>query len=461
MKKILSILAMLLPVITLSAKSPVLQIVPEELPQGVKQVYPDQGFVVVSKAENPNGVSNINVAFNSFIETNPDNTTPALLYFNDFSTAVDQTLFSSVNMETLKEGCVLFKRNSWNKTGIYKIEIPEGFWLYESSSLPTPAITLYYEIYIGYSLLPHPGVITDLSEIILNFNDADVVRTTGMGQCKFSLDNSPNEYSMSYKVVDYDNSGKENQVVFNVSSNDTSSVNITEPGTYMLTIDSGTFEYITYGPNYPADPEDYISRTNSYIIAKYDIPPFNISEIEPSPDEVQEYFDFFTIYFPEDMTVFMRNDKVHSNIFSVNDNGVVNDGSPLCWVVFNFDNNYEDPDTEEVYSNKMILTLMDPFTAEPLSQFTPTSGEYCLRLAPSLFSGLFKDNFFNSPAFDFYYVVKNSISGLMQIEELASSESNSIYTMSGIRIAKDADNSVIGSLPSGLYIINGKKVYVR
>ncbi len=464
MKKLLLLSVLLLPACLL-AKSPQPQVQEAPLPSGVSSVSPAQGFVEVSGPAFPKGVSNIGVTFSNDIIVNEANTTPALLYFNDFTTPAAKTLAVGVDMETLKTGSVLFKSTTWNKTGIYKIEIPEGYWLYDGSNNPTPAITLYYEIYIGYNVVPTPGVVPELDLVVLTFWEADKVERTpnSSSTISFYQDNSDQVYSVHYTIMDYNGDGKENEVVFNVGDFNGIAQTFRQTGIFGLMIDSGAFTYYVYGPNYANDPEDYVVRKNDDLLLKYNIPNIPMPEIDPPTDEILEYFDYFTLWMPERFTKWFTNDKTSCNIFAVNDNGIVDTNTSLCRVRFVWDNNMEDE--ENVYADKIVLNLFDVETNEPLDKFMPPSGFYCLKLADGLFSGMYQSlldgaspEFVNSSPFDYYYEISNSV-GVEDIKAVeAAAESYDIYTLTGLRVARNADASVLSTLKPGLYIINGKKI---
>lgn len=471
MKKLLLTLALMAPVAML-AKEPSLRITPEPLPEGITSVAPIQGFVEVAGSVYPQGVSNIGVNFPQDVEVNEANTTEALLYFNDFSTPADKTLAASVDQLTLRTGGVIFKGRSWNKTGIYKIVIPEGYWIYTDSRELSPAMTLYYEIYIGYNVLPTPGVVEELQNIVLTFWEADEVRRSqnaGLSM-EFYKDNSEGAYACNYEIMDYNNDGRNNQVVFSFGSSDGISQTFIEPGVFGLRIDAGFFEYIVYGPNYPTDPEDFVKRTNEPLLFKYNIPNIPMPEIDPAPFEPLEAFTEFTLWMPDRFTKWFTNDRSASNIYAVNENGVVDTSVSLCRVRFVLANNL-DEDTEQVYPDRIVLNLFDVDTNEPLESFTPADGLYCLRLADGLFSGEYASlidgvapEFVNSSAFDYYYEIKNDpSSGVEEIESMveAAGDLCTVYTLSGICVARNADVSILNSLKPGLYIVNEKKVIIK
>lgn len=477
MKKILLAAALLLP-LAVSAKDPVLQITPEPLPTGVS-VTPAQGFVDVSLSDqgNPKGVGAIAIVFNyQEVTINEKCKTPAKLYKNDFTTPVEESFFRGIDIESHMIASVLFKKGAYNNTGIYKVEIPEGFFVYAdgvdsngdlTGTNPTPALTLYYEIYVGYAISPTPGVVPEIQEIVLTFPDADEIVMNESGQIAFFQDNGP-DYLVVTNIMDYNNDGKKNEVVLSLSDTDGIAIEaLIEPGTYSLQIPAGKFTYKTYGPDYASDPTDFVERTSPYLFFKYDIPFFAQPEIIPATDEPVESFSLFDIILPDSFQKWTNNDKVNNNIYTVSDNGVVNDGAPVMIAKINPELFYDPATTDYDYpASEVILSLYDADENKFIDEWTPAPGNYCLRLGKSLCFGQYTDSmgnvsFVDTPQFDYYYTVQNSGSetGVEDIEnaEIAD-ETVTIYTLSGIRVALNAAPEVLGELAPGIYIVNGKKM---
>ena len=61
------------------------------------------------------------------------------------------------------------------------------------------------------------------------------------------------------------------------------------------------------------------------------------------------------------------------------------------------------------------------------------------------------------------YTVKNDSGLIAGIEEVVTEKNNgwTVYTITGVKVVETKDASIIESLPSGIYIINGKKVFIK
>lgn len=489
MRKSLLLAALALPLL-MAAKDPQLQITPQPLPEGVSSVSPAQGFIDVSNDEyaSPKGCGAIGIKFGGKqVAINKNCKTPAKLYKDNFETPVEESFIRAIEPMVHLEGSVLFKKGAYNTTGIYKVEIPDGFFVYadgtydkdgdETGTVPTPGMTLYYEIYVGYNVSPAPGVVPELEVVMLNFPDADEVQINSVASVPgLSGDLLFYEENGSYFSISPTVMGK-NQVALSFGSDGISQTFI-NPGEFTIAIAAGKFSWKTYGPDYATDPTDFVEHKSPYMIIKYTIPHFPQPAIYPDTFEPVQSFEFFELTMPENLTKWINNDKVVSYIYPVSDNGVLNTAAPLMACLIDID----DPDClvpdpsnpgQTIYDpNAVILYLYDIFTNENvpvadwkrLEKWSPADGQYCLRLGKDLFSGMYKsmltdqDSFVNCPAFDYYYTVSGNGTGVKDVEEIAGEDGLTIYTITGLLVAKNAPAEAFNALAPGLYIVNGKKL---
>lgn len=435
---------------------------PAPLPDGIT-AYPAQGFVNTSNTEYPSGISNIGLGFTQEVMPNTANENPARLYYQNFDVAAEETLSTSVDPLTWMTAGVVFKERVWTLPGVYKVEIPEGLFLFvdgedadgeRTGSEPVPAVTLYYEIYKGYDITPGSGNVPMLQEAVLKFTDADEVRPTERASgIDFYLDNSNNEYSYGYSIIDKDGDGVENEVVFTFGEN---GAGIAEPGIYGLNIPAGSFIYTTFGENYPSDPNDYTERQNQEILVKYTIPRTAQPTIDPDPDFAVKSFDSFMIYFPDGFTLFFADTMGHSPLYRVDAEGNID--TTKVYV-------YAKADPVEENASFVILRLYDPKTHELLESYTPpVDGEYCLSTVNSLLYGIWpaaltggEEFTGGSDVYNYFYTV-NSGSSVKELEkEKANACEGPVYNLQGIRVA----DSLKEQLPAGLYIAGGRKLVIK
>ena len=478
MKKLLLFAIAALPMM-MSARAPQCSINPFPVPEGIT-VSPAQGFVEVSGTAYPKGVSNIGLTFTKPVCQNPQSTEPAKLYMDNMVTPAATTLATGIDMETQRTASVLFKNRTWNGTGVYKIEIPEGMFCYVASydaggepvpGDPVPAVTLGYEIYVGYNVLPQPGIIDQLDNVYVYFPDADKVipqpenmKAQGSNPAlSFYKDNSDAEYGLTYVVMDYDQDGRENEVVFTIGDNDGIAMEFMEPGTFGLYVPAGAFKYVVYGPNHDADPSDEIEYENAPILIKYTIPNMPAPQIYPDPSNPLTEFSDFYLYPSEDFfKSWFSNDRISSYIYSVSDTGIIDDSAPIAEVKAKA-NQYWDS-TDDTTVNELELYLYDREKDQVMTSMTPPPGRYVLVLEQGLINGMSQYNdFILGDPFQYYYTIFDpNMSGVEEVEPAApADELLTVYNVAGVCVARDADKSVLGTIAKGLYIVNGKKVLVK
>lgn len=461
-RELLSTLLALLTVQALSARSPEPVNPPADLPDGLT-VAPEQGFVDTSNNAYPKGISSIGLTFTQAITPNTANTRPALLYYNDFNEPAEETLATSVDLVTWLTGGVIFKERTWTLPGLYKVEIPEGMFLFAdgedaggelTGKNPTPAVTLYYEIYKGYQMEPGSGTVAKLDVAVLRFLDADEVRPKDpAAEIQFYMDNNASDYSVSYEITDEDGDGRANDVVFSLLQGGNS---VTQPGVYGLDIPAGAFEYLVRNEGGPDD--DYTEWTNREILIKYTIPRGPRPEMDPDPDFAVKSFDSFMMYLPDGFTLWFADTMGHSPLYGVNEYGEVDTTRVYA---------YAKVQPYEEGISFVTLRLYDPITHEMLETYTPPEpGMYCLRTVPSLLFGVWpaaeaggEEFTGGSDEYEYFYTVVDGGSGVscpgIEADNLPANDA--VYTIFGVKVADSASET----LPKGLYISGGRKFVVK
>ncbi len=440
---------------------------PAELPAGIS-VSPVQGFVDISNNASPNGVSSIGLSFSQEVVPNAANTEPALLYHNDMDTPAASTLITSIDTETWRLGGVIFKDRTWNVAGVYKVEIPAGMFCYASGvndlgeptgTEPTPGMTLYYEIYKGYSLSPASGTYGSLSEAELTFTDAyEVEANPSANTISFYMDNSMDSYMVKYELVAPTTDDEHYAVKFSFGSNG-SYGEVSTPGIYGLLIPAGAFTYRSPGPSFATDPTDYVERTNEEILVKYTVPRYPAPEIDPDPNFAIKQFDSFNIYLPDGFTLWFADNMAQNNIYRVDEEGNIDTTKVYA---------YAKAGAANASDGFVTLNLYDPVSHQPLATYTPDEpGLYCLRLCTSLLFGEWpaavsggEPYLGGSDAYDYFYTVISATTGIgcPGVEAETISPLGGVYNLNGVRVAEEADAATMRSLPKGVYISGGRKI---
>ncbi len=408
------------------------------------------------------------------VEKIESNTTPAELYYEDFTKPACTTLTVSIDMESWKTAGVIFP-GTWNKDGKYKIVIPSGMFMFGGA--PNPAMTIYYEINVGWYATPVDQlVLTNLEEVVLTFPNASKVELTD----KFSatVSSTLTEEFGFVKAVDG------NRVIFRMAQGDLS-MGITTPGQYMLHVQPNSILFEQNGKTY---------YTNE-IRLTYHIPESPEPSIWPFADEpIENGLEYFEVTAPMgfDGPSFLLNDRASNFLYRADANtGVLDKTAPVAIAK----TIWGESDWER---RQLYLGLYDPITLEPLNfelvtedangNFIPSdewyvepgslkawkpdvSGTYCLVLAQGLYSGDYtsiiagsEPKFVTSAPFRYYYEIKG-IDDSSDVEEIEIAEPASdvvnAYSLTGVRVISNGTQNDVKNLPAGFYIVNGKKIIVK
>lgn len=443
-----------------------------DYPTGLKIEPAPDSTVDVSGNKSPLGVSAIAfTSSNGDVAKNESNTTPAELYWNDFSVPVATTLSTSIDMETWKTAGVIFP-GTWNKNGEYKIVIPEGMFLIGSAKCP--AMTLYYDINVGW--YPEPAnnmVVAELEDIVLNFPDASEVNFTKTFTSSFAT-RLGDTYPYSYSIDG-------NRVIFKMAQSGGVSSKLATPGQYMLHIQDGGIEYVQNGVTYETEE----------IRLTYFIPAAPEPDIYPYVDmNIQDGLEYFELTAPAGFSTesfFLINDRAANNLYRADENGTVDTTLPVLTAKSIW--------TECMPERGIIyLGLFEPYTGEPLNfEFDKGSdsrpldstewtvvpgtrhpwkpqvgGHFCLLLSQGLYTGNYQSpiagsssQLVTSDPYRFYYYIEGNVSDVKEVLNSPETDCVDAYTLTGIRILKNAPKENLNNLPAGIYIVNGKKVIVK
>lgn len=440
---------------------------PAPVPEGIT-VDPPQGFVDTSNPVSPNGVSSIGFTFSGAREVmpNPARTAEAKLYYNDFTTPIEVSRVATVDQMSWRTVGVLFKERTWKLEGLYKVEIPEGMFVYvdgtdasgeRTGTDPTPAMTLYYEIYRGYNISPASGPVEQLDYIDIRFPDADEVTVNNtISDAQFYLDNSDDPYSFSHSIEVDPATGKQTMVRLKLMDADGNEV--TAPGTYGVNIPAGVFSFRVYGDDYAEDPTDYVEYSTHEMLVKYVVTRGEQPRIEPSPEDEVESLGDFRLYLPDGMNLWFVDSMGKSYLYQVDEvTGEIDNTRIIAYAVAD---DYKPGDTF------VTLGLYDPQSYERLTKFEPSPGTYCLITSRSLLYGEWPATS-NSDAFTggsdpyyYFYRVVDINSGVECPGACVEAEQDGpLFNLQGVKVADRA--AAASRLPKGVYISGGRKIMIR
>lgn len=398
------------------------------LPEQVVSVNPPQGWVDTSNNANPLGVSEISVTFRTTPEVNPNCTSIVSIYVDGSDVPTESVVaneVSRIDLMGLPVGAVSFTKR-YTAPGLYHITIPAGVWLLDG--VESPAMELNYGIRKLQTLSPETGVCNELSVITLTVAGTNVQQHDSPG-----LYTLFDDYDLSVSIEE----GTDSSVITMALSEP-----ITTPDTYTLLIPGGTFTYdIT-------DDNGTTTESSQEIVATYYISPIEKPAITPEEGTV-EGFENFTLTMPADYSMMMADTMALSYIYAVNPDGSLSPSYEYRVRVTEYDAD----------NGTVQLTVLNSDSVATDTLLSPANGEYALRLANALVSGFYEEMFVSTAPFEYYYTV-NNLTGVETVN-LPENELLDVYTITGIRVNRNLQREDLKNLPTGLYIVNGKKIMVR
>lgn len=398
------------------------------LPDQVLSVSPAQGWVDTSNNANPLGVTEISVSFQTTPEVNPDCTSNISIYVDDSNVAAETLIANEVayvDAMGYPTGGFIFKKR-YTAPGFYHVSIPEGVWLLDG--VASPAIELNYGIRQLQTLSPAPGICSELSTITLTVTGTNVQQNNTPG-----LFSGLDDYDLSISIEE----GTDLSVITMTTDKP-----ITTPDTYTLLIPAGTFAYDI------EEDGQTVTINSQEIVATYYISAIPKPAIDPAEGTV-EGFDNFTITMPEGYSMLFADTMSINFIYPVMPDGSLSPSYEYRVRVAEYDS--------EAGTVQLVVLNSEGMPTETL--LSPANGEYALKLADSMVSGFYNEEFVNTAPFIYYYTVNNT-TGIENIG-LTENEMLDVYTVTGIRVGRNLDRESLKALPAGLYIVNGKKILVR
>lgn len=420
---------------------------PIPLPQGIRSVSPEQGFVDTSNNANPLGVQEITLTFNSCPEVNTECAEVAKCYYNGGEEAVATAGPECAYRDNMgvPAGAILFPINL-SETGTYHITIPAGMFIVDGEE--SPAVELNYEIRPLYILSPRQGICDYLSEITLTFPGAFEITRDDSKVVEFSMNNWTAEYGLTPAYLPTDNENMIDRVVFSFfdPKSDIAIESMTEAGTYTFFADAGAFTVKVAGPNYPEDPESYYEFQTPDILRQFIVADSPAPSIDPEQGDIT-IFDTFTLTPPAGYQVMFVDDMCTSHIYPLKADGSLAP-DPVCDLKAKSD------------GDKAVLTVINKM-GQP-QPYEPAAGDYVLQLASGVFFGAYNGGApLLSVPYEYTFHVPNGPVGVECITGATETTDFTVYNLSGIRVLKAADADAVRALPAGFYVVNGKKMVIK
>lgn len=405
------------------------------IPDNVSAVYPNpDSRVDLGPNASPLGLQQISVMFRKDVTVNPDCDGKACIYLQGEDTPLQTVGVSgaSVDLEQSKMGSVLFPY-SCTANGLYRVTIPEGFWILEGAGL-SGALDLYYEILVPQRIAPAEGVAKELKEFRLEFPGYKEARILHANRFEFFRHSSPDIYPISVTQGKNDDGSTANYILISLNQP------VSEQGDYSLFVKAGA----AAGVSYTDDGEEIIDE-NIEALYHYTISQLNAPAITPEEGLV-ENLGPFELTVPDGADFWFLNDRAVSFIYPVKEDGSLAPDAAYRVTARRIDE-----------SDRIALTIWDG--GQGMTSVTPASGAYALQLASGLFSGSWNGEFINSAPFVYYYQVVSDPNGVgMNPAGNVVIRPLGIYTIDGRRISGESKSTE--TLPEGLYIIDGRKTVI-
>lgn len=410
------------------------------VPENVSAVYPTpDSRVDLGPNASPLGLQQISVVFNSDVTVNTDCTEKACIYLEGEDTPLQTVGISgaSADLTQSKMGSVLFP-NSCTANGSYRVTIPEGFWKLDGHGL-SGAFDLNYEILVPQRIWPAAGVASELKEFRLEFPGYDEARVLDPSKIEFFRHSSSSVYSLSITEGKNEDGSKSNYILISLTRP------VTEQGEYSLFVQEGAAEGVSYGGS---DDKPEKTDANIEAIYHYTVSQIAAPAIVPTEGTVEAFVPF-ELTVPEGAEFWFVNDRAVSFIYPVEADGTL---SP--------DAAYRLTARKDDATDKIVLTIVE--NGEPMTSMFPQPGSYALKLATGLFSGSWNGEFINSAPFVYYYNVLDTPDGVKITQPTAESMRQSgVFSLDGRKITVTREGASTELLPEGVYVIEGKKKYIK
>lgn len=410
------------------------------LPQNVTSVDPRPDTRVNTGAfSSPLGVQQISVVFSKDVTINASCTEKAHIYKDGEETPIQSVGISGAFVDAMYSniGGVLFP-NSCTSNGNYRVTIPEGFWQLSGAGL-SGAFDLYYEILTPQTISPSNSIQRELKEFRMEFPGFDEVKILDKSKFEFLRLSSSDTYNINVSEGINEDGSRANYILITLATP------VTTQGEYNLFIQANAAEGISYGPNYPENPNDIIREPNTEVLQRYTVSLVDKSAINPA-EGLLDKFTSFELTVPEGSQFWFVNDKAVNFIYPVNEDGSLSP-DPICRLT-----GRRIEDTE-----KILLTVNE--NGNVVDSFTPKPGKYALQLASGLFSGSWDDEFINSSPYIYYY----EIMGGSSVDEIPTpyiKADEAVYTIDGRKVSDSKESLREKTLPKGIYISGGHKIMI-
>lgn len=417
-------------------------------------VAPPQG--VINMAEYPAGCGAFTIRFPKIATPNRENPKTVELMYNGSSLKSVSSADASVSMQdgfdkvtSSYEGVIDF----WHVTtpdnlaitpGNYTLTVPEGFFLYEDGT-PVPSISGEWQIK-GTSVTLTPAsssVVTSISTITATFKDAEKVTFTDNTTTETAYDDEGVAHTYKVYAVVLEPRSSDNVFIPTVTVEGNKVIYtfdppVEDPGKYDFSIKAGSVSiYDADGTMTPCSTVDAIFHIELELPAP-DIEPVEGQYSVINPTREGTNYAFFRLYADEKITYTLNS---YARFVPVTTGA----GTSTNFYIMKNPNNVKG------------MILVDQKISERTKDqpFEPVEGDYVLIVPAKSYqtaSGM-------NSEYRYYYTFRHGQSSVTLLQ--TGDEGITVYTPTGVCVARNASTDILSSLPAGIYIVNGKKIAIR
>lgn len=313
---------------------------------------------------------------------------------------------------TITEGKIVLN-DPITEEGFYMLHIPRGFFNLgtEFDTAKNVEVNMPFSIMAAeYTAFPEQGVVNSLDIIEISYLGGDIkINDLNDAKASWASDNEVDGHIFTNVVVD----GSLLKLTFDSE--------ITEPGTYQVTVPAGFIQF-SDGTEAPAVNLTYT------IEAQGERPNITVNPEEGNVTSI-----------PQGISIIF-------NDYDAAGGGMgkatlkINDGEPI---------NLPDAEFGAEWNEMVQGTGTD-------SEYT-ADGTYVFSFPRGYF--LLGDNGDESPAFTLTYTIGGGQDSVEGVE--MNAEAYTVYTLAGVRVLDRADREAFKALAPGLYIVNGVKMILK
>lgn len=407
----------------------------------------------------------VNVLYSVDAAPNPDFDGEITLSIN--GQIVDTAKKYSAGEGANELGIIFSKAHTEN--GTYVVSVPRGAALLgtnpaegeedtrtlSSSQTFTWNVTGGWEKGVGIDVDPAEGDVASLSVITLTFNEYETAEKNLFFSSHFTgevtlTDAEGNKVADCYVQPSEKGFNSEEVILYEVGT--TNATEITTPGTYTLTVPEGFINFKKSGSDPYASGEYSEKLQYTWTVIESVVPEITIT-LTPVGGESADDAAKLAKIDAETFVVTVEGGE------TVEINPAALDWNTSLVMLWDVDATFSSGDNNVSLYPVAVEGTTNQFTLAPFAECASmypieanVMGYYYLYIP----EGVFTVDGFNSPSVGFWYTIDPG-----SVEVIDMDTDLNIYSVNGMLIKRNGTAEDLKNLENGIYIVNGKKVYIR